>query len=82
MISPPGAVKALLARTMPGILPKMSITDALDVTRIYSIADQLPSDVPLIQQRPFRAPRHTISHAGQVGSGNWPNPGEISLTHR
>ena len=82
MIGPPGAGKTLLARAMPGILPKMSIDEALDVTRIYSIADQLPSDVPLIQQRPFRAPHHTISHAGLVGGGNWPNPGEISLAHR
>jgi magnesium chelatase family protein len=82
MIGPPGAGKTLLARAMPGILPKMSIEEALDVTRIYSIADQLPSDVPLIQQRPFRAPHHTISHAGLVGGGNWPNPGEISLAHR
>jgi magnesium chelatase family protein len=82
MIGPPGAGKTLLARAMPGILPQMSIEEALDVTRIYSIADQLPPDVPLIQQRPFRAPHHTISHAGLVGGGNWPNPGEISLAHR
>ncbi len=82
MIGPPGAGKTLLARALPGILPHMSIDEALDVTRIYSIADQLPSDVPLIQQRPFRAPHHTISHAGLVGGGNWPNPGEISLAHR
>ena len=60
----------------------MSIDEALDVTRIYSIADQLPADIPLIQQRPFRAPHHTISHAELVGGGNWPNPGEISLAHR
>ena len=82
MIGPPGAGKTLLARALPGILPHMSIDEALDVTRIYSIADQLPADLPLIQQRPFRAPHHTISHAGLVGGGNWPNPGEISLAHR
>ena len=82
MNGPPGAGKTLLARALPGILPHMSIEEALDVTRIYSIADQLPPDVPLIQQRPFRAPHHTISHAGLVGGGNWPNPGEISLAHR
>ncbi len=82
LVGPPGAGKTLLARAMPGILPHMSIEEALDVTRIYSIADQLPADVPLIQQRPFRAPHHTISHAGLVGGGNWPNPGEISLAHR
>lgn len=82
MIGPPGAGKTLLARAVPGILPRMSIEEALDVTRIYSVADQLPSDVPLIRQRPFRAPHHTISHAGLVGGGNWPHPGEISLAHR
>jgi len=82
MIGPPGSGKTLLARAMPGILPHMTIDEALDVTRIYSIADQLPPDIPLIQQRPFRAPHHTISHAGLVGGGNWPTPGEISLAHR
>jgi magnesium chelatase family protein len=82
MIGPPGAGKTLLARAMPGILPRMSIEEALDVTRIYSVADQLPPDVPLIRSRPFRAPHHTISHAGLVGGGNWPHPGEISLAHR
>ena len=82
MIGPPGAGKTLLARALPGILPRMNVDSALDVTRIYSIADQLPPDVPLIRQRPFRAPHHTISHAGLVGGGNWPNPGEISLAHR
>ncbi|MDD2695309.1 MAG: YifB family Mg chelatase-like AAA ATPase [Anaerolineales bacterium] len=82
LIGPPGSGKTLLARAMPGILPRMTIDEALDVTRIYSVADQLPADVPLIQTRPFRAPHHTISHAGLVGGGNWPHPGEISLAHR
>ena len=82
LMGPPGAGKTLLARAMPGILPRLTIEEALDVTRIYSVADQLPSDVPLIQNRPFRAPHHTISHAGLVGGGNWPHPGEISLAHR
>ena len=82
MIGPPGAGKTLLARAMPAILPRMTIDEALDVTRIYSVADQLPSDVPLVRNRPFRAPHHTISHAGLVGGGNWPHPGEISLAHR
>ncbi|MDH7488138.1 MAG: ATP-binding protein, partial [Anaerolineae bacterium] len=53
-----------------------------DATRIYSVADCLPPDVPLIRHRPFRAPHHTISHAGLVGGGRWPRPGEISLAHR
>ena len=82
MIGPPGAGKTLLARAMPGILPRMTIDEALDVTRVYSVADLLPEDIPLVQQRPFRAPHHTISHAGLVGGGNWPHPGEISLAHR
>ena len=82
MIGPPGAGKTLMARALPSILPAMTIDEALDVTRIYSVADLLPSDVPLIRARPFRAPHHTISHAGLVGGGNWPHPGEISLAHR
>ncbi|PWH15024.1 MAG: magnesium chelatase [Anaerolineae bacterium] len=82
MVGPPGAGKTLLARAMPGILPRLTIDEALDVTRIYSVADQLPSDAPLVRVRPFRAPHHTISHAGLVGGGNWPHPGEISLAHR
>ena len=81
MMGPPGAGKTLLARALPGILPKMSIDEALDVTRIYSVADQLPPETPLLRNRPFRAPHHTISHAGLVGGGNWPHPGEISLAH-
>lgn len=82
MVGSPGAGKTLLARALPGILPEMSIEEALDVTRIYSVADQLPPGMPLIQHRPFRAPHHTISHAGLVGGGNIPKPGEISLAHR
>lgn len=81
MVGPPGSGKTLLARAMPGILPHLTIEEALDVTRIYSVADQLPPDVPLVRNRPFRAPHHTISHAGLVGGGNWPHPGEISLAH-
>ena len=82
LIGPPGAGKTLMARAMPAILPRMTIQEALDVTRIYSVADQLPPEVPLIRNRPFRSPHHTISHAGLVGGGNWPHPGEISLAHR
>jgi magnesium chelatase family protein len=81
MIGSPGSGKTLLARALPSILPSLSIEEALDVTRIYSVADLLPSGTPLIQERPFRAPHHTISHAGLVGGGNWPHPGEISLAH-
>jgi magnesium chelatase family protein len=82
MSGPPGAGKTLLARSMPGILPRLTIQEALEVTRIYSVADQLSSDEPLIRHRPFRAPHHTVSYAGLVGGGRWPKPGEISLAHR
>lgn len=82
LVGPPGAGKTLMARALPSILPRMTIEEALDVTRIYSVADLLPNDKPLVRQRPFRAPHHTISHAGLVGGGHWPRPGEISLAHR
>lgn len=82
MIGPPGSGKTLLARSVPSILPHMIIDEALDVTKIYSVSGMLPSDMPLVLQRPFRAPHHTISHAGLVGGGRMPRPGEISLAHR
>ncbi len=82
MSGPPGAGKTLLARALPSIMPALTIDEALDITRIYSVADQLPSGAPLVQHRPFRAPHHTISMAGLVGGGNGPRPGEISLAHR
>ncbi len=78
----PGAGKTLLARALPGILPDLTMDEALEATRIYSVADALPSDTPLIKTRPFRAPHHTISHAGLVGGGKFPRPGEVSLAHR
>jgi magnesium chelatase family protein len=79
---PPGAGKTLLARALPSIVPRLTIDEALEVTAIYSVCDQLPPDVPLIRHRPFRAPHHTISHAGLIGGGRWPRPGEVSLAHR
>ena len=82
MLGPPGSGKTLLARAMPTILPKMASDEALEVTKIYSIAAMLPPSTPLIRQRPFRAPHHTISHAGLVGGGRQPRPGEITLSHR
>ena len=82
MTGPPGAGKTLLARAMPAILPSMTSVEALEVTKIYSVAGLLRQDTPLIQQRPFRAPHHTVSHAGLVGGGRQPRPGEITLSHR
>ncbi|MBS1252258.1 MAG: Competence protein ComM [Anaerolineales bacterium] len=82
MNGPPGAGKTLLARSVPSILPTMTVDESLEVTKVYSIAGTLPDDVPLVRHRPFRAPHHTISHAGLVGGGAWPRPGEISLAHR
>jgi magnesium chelatase family protein len=82
MTGSPGAGKTLLARAITSILPSLSLEEALEVTRIYSISDLLPAETPLIRQRPFRAPHHTISHAGLVGGGHVPRPGEISLAHR
>lgn len=82
MQGPPGVGKTLLARAMPTILPPLTLPEALEVSRIYSVADLLDSSQPLLQTRPFRAPHHTISQAGLVGGGSTPKPGEISLSHR
>lgn len=80
MIGPPGAGKSLLARALPGILPPLSFEEALEVTRIYSIAGLLDPDTPLVTRRPFRAPHHTISYAGMVGGGHGtPGPGRSPL---
>ena len=72
----------MLARSMPSILPNMTMAEALEVTKVYSVSGLLPQDTPLMMQRPFRSPHYTISHAGLVGGGRWPRPGEISLSHR
>jgi magnesium chelatase family protein len=82
MSGPPGSGKTLLARALPSILPAMSIDEALEVTRIYSVRGLLPPEMPLVRDRPFRSPHHTTGHAGLVGGGTWPRPGEISLAHR
>jgi magnesium chelatase family protein len=78
----PGAGKTLLARCLPSILPPLSLDEALEVTRVYSVCGLLQPEQPLVRQRPFRAPHHTISHAGLVGGGSPPRPGELSLAHR
>lgn len=82
MIGPPGSGKTMLARSLPNIIPRMTMEEALDVTKIYSVSGLLPCDTPLVKERPFRAPHYTISQAGLVGGGHWPKPGEISLSHR
>jgi magnesium chelatase family protein len=82
MTGPPGAGKTLIAKSLPSILPRMTVDEALEVTKIYSVASLLPPDTPLVRNRPFRSPHHTISYAGLVGGGAWPRPGEISLAHR
>lgn len=82
MIGPPGAGKSLLAKALPSILPPLSFEEALEVTKIYSVAGLLPKDQPLISQRPFRSPHHTASAVALVGGGNPPQPGEITLAHR
>ena len=82
MSGPPGTGKTLIARTVPTILPRMTKEEALEVTKIYSIAGLLPSDKPLISARPFRTPHHSASAPSLVGGGQFPKPGEISLAHR
>ena len=82
MSGPPGTGKTLIARTVPTILPRMTKEEALEVTKIYSIAGLLPSDKPLVSARPFRTPHHSASAPSLVGGGQFPKPGEISLAHR
>ncbi|HOV85926.1 MAG TPA: YifB family Mg chelatase-like AAA ATPase [Syntrophobacteraceae bacterium] len=79
MLGPPGAGKTMLARRIPGILPLLSFEEALETSKIFSVAGQLHE--PLMVVRPFRAPHHTISDAGLVGGGHIPRPGEVSLAH-
>jgi len=81
MQGPPGAGKTMLARRLPGIMPPLTPQEAVEITRIHSVAGLLPPGVPLVVRRPFRAPHHTISSPGLVGGGSTPRPGEVSLAH-
>jgi magnesium chelatase family protein len=81
MIGPPGAGKTMLARRLPGVLPPMETEEAIDATRVHSVAGLLVNGTPLLTTRPFRAPHHGISDAGLVGGGAVPRPGEVSLAH-
>jgi magnesium chelatase family protein len=81
MLGPPGSGKTMLAKRVPTILPRLTASESIETTRIYSAMGLLTPGQPLLATRPYRAPHHTISEAGLVGGGSTPTPGEISLSH-
>ena len=82
LIGPPGSGKSMLSKRLPSILPEMTWGESLQVTQVYSVLGMLSAKSPMVRERPFRSPHHTISNAGLIGGGTNPRPGEISMAHK